>query len=189
VERTSRRFWHAQPVEKGHVSIRLPIETERLVIREFQPERDSEAMLRVYGDPEVMRFIPGGAVSDEQGVRALLQGYVDAQRQQGFSSWAVAERTGGRTIGDAGFGIFEPTQEVELGYTFARDHWGKGYATEAARACLSAGLAQLPVARIIAVVDAENVASLRVPERIGMKRVSTIEAHGRPHVLFAASAD
>jgi len=112
---------------------------------------------------------------------------VDAHRRQGFSSWAVVDRETGHPIGDAGLGIFEPTGEVELGYTLARDRWGQGYATEVARACLVAGLEQLEAPRIIAVVDAENEASLRVPERIGMKKIETIRAHGRTHVLFAAS--
>jgi ribosomal-protein-alanine N-acetyltransferase len=134
-----------------------------------------------------MRFIPGGAVADEQAVRSLLDRYVEAHRRLGFSSWAVIERKTGRPIGDVGFGVFEPTGEIELGYTLARDSWGHGYATEAARSCLAAGLEQLVVERIIAVVDAENQRSLSVPERIGMRRIETIQAHGRPHVLFAAA--
>jgi ribosomal-protein-alanine N-acetyltransferase len=171
------------------VLIQLPIHTERLLVRPFVPEVDAEPMLRVYGDPEVMRFIPGGALSDEAAVRTLLERYADAQGRQGFSSWAVVEQETGQLIGDAGFGIFEPTGDVELGYTLAREHWGQGYASEAARACLGAGLEELAVPRIIAVVDAENDASLRVPEKIGMQKVETIQAHGRPHVLFAAERD
>jgi ribosomal-protein-alanine N-acetyltransferase len=169
------------------VPVQLPIVTERLLVRPFVPEADAGPMLRVYGDPEVMRFIPGGALSDEAAVRSLLGRYAEAQQRQGFSSWAVVDRQTGQPIGDAGFGIFEPTGEVELGYTLARDRWRKGYATEAARACLEAGLEQLAVPRIIAVVDAANQASLRLPERIGMRKIDTIQAHGRPHVLFAAS--
>jgi len=166
------------------VAVQLPIETARLLIRSFEPEADTEPMFRVYGDPEVMRFIPGGALSGEPAVRSLLEHYVEAHRRQGFSSWAVVEQKTGRPVGDVGFGIFEPTGEIELGYTLARAYWGQGYAAEAARACLVAGLEQLAVPRIIAVVDAENEASLRVPERIGMLRSKTIDAHGRPHVLF-----
>jgi ribosomal-protein-alanine N-acetyltransferase len=161
--------------------------TERSIVRCFVPEADAKPMLRVYGDPEVMRFIPGGALSDEVAVRSHLERYADAQQRQGFSSWAVVDQQTGQPIGDAGFGIFEPTSELELGYTLARDRWGQGYATEVARACLLAGLQQLAAPRIIAVVDAENEASLRVPGRIGMKKIETINAHGRPHVLFAAS--
>jgi [ribosomal protein S5]-alanine N-acetyltransferase len=169
--------------------IPLPIETERLLVRPFRPGSDSSAMADVYCDPDVMRFIPGGALDDEEAVRATLESYVSAQAEHGFSSWAVVERQAGRLVGDVGFGIFQPTGEIGLGYTLARDCWGRGYATEAARACLTAALAHLDARRIIAVVDAENEASLRVPERIGMTRVESIEAYGRPHALFAITPD
>ena len=143
-------------------------------------------MAEVYCDPEVMRFIPGGALADEEAVRALLERYTDAHARQGFSSWAVVERRTGRLIGDVGLAIFAPTSDVELGYTFARDCWGRGYESEAAKAALAAALAHLDVRRIVAVVDLENEASLRIPERIGMTRSEIIEAHGRPHALFVS---
>jgi len=164
----------------------LPIETERLTIRKFHPEADAEAMLTVYGDPEVMRFVAGGHFRGIGTVEARLKTYARESSRRGFSSWAVVERKSGRVIGDAGFGIFQPINEIELGYTLARDCWGNGYATEAAGACLATGLAHLGAPRIIAVVDEENVASQRVVERIGMTRLETIEAHYRPHVLFEA---
>lgn len=167
------------------MSVPLPIETERLLVRSFVPESDSEPMFDVYGDREVMEFIPGGALGDIDAVRATLETHAKEQRARGFSSWAVVERKTGRVIGDAGFGVFAPTGDIELGYTLARDCWGCGYATEAAKACLVAGLRNLAVSRIIAVVDSENEASLRVAERIGMTRIETIEAHGSPHVVFA----
>jgi RimJ/RimL family protein N-acetyltransferase len=169
------------------MGVPLPIETERLVMRTFRPASDSESMFAVYGDAEVMRFIPGGALRDVQAVRETLEAHADAQRDQGFSNWAVVDRRTAEVIGDAGFGIFEQTGEIELGYTLLRGRWGSGYATEAASACLAAGLAHLQATRIIAVVDAANTASLRVAERIGMTREDEIQAHGRPHVLFAAS--
>jgi RimJ/RimL family protein N-acetyltransferase len=168
------------------LSVLLPIECERLLVRPFVPEADNQSMLAAYGDPEVMRFIPGGPLRDLAAVTSLLESYATAQRAHGFSSWAVVERESGCVIGDVGLGIFEPTGEIELGYTLARRYWGRGYASEAASACLAAGLAQLAPARIIVVVDEANEASLRVAGRIGMTEVERIVVHGRPHVLFAA---
>lgn len=167
------------------MAVPLPIETERLLVRAFEPG-DSEPMLAVYGDPDVMRFIPGGTLADVESVRATLETYTSVHASRGFSSWAVVESATGRVIGDVGFGVFEPTGDIELGYTLARDSWGRGYATEAAQACLAAGARHLAPPRIIAVVDEANEASQRVAERIGMTRSETIEAHGRPHVLFVA---
>jgi RimJ/RimL family protein N-acetyltransferase len=166
--------------------IPLPIETERLLVRPFVPDADSAAMVNVYCDPEVMRFVAGGVLADVEEVRRTLETYSEAQQRRGFSSWAVVEWATRRVIGDVGFGVFEPTGDIELGYTLARDYWGLGYATEVAAASLEAGLTHLAVPRIIALVDAANEASLRVPARIGMTRIETIQAYERPHVLFAA---
>jgi len=170
------------------MAVPLPIETERLLIRPFLVEADTEPMFVVYGDAEVMRFIPGGPLAGVEAVRTTLEAHAMAQQNRGFAFWAVVERGSGRVIGDAGFGIFEPTGDVELGYTLARDCWDCGYATEAAGACLAAGIAHLAAPRIVAVVDEANEASLRVAERIGMTRIEMIEAHGRPHVLYARHA-
>jgi len=166
----------------------LPIVTARLRIRPFEPG-DVSAMMDVYGDAEVMRYIPGGPLPDEHAVRKLMDEQLVAHAARGYAYYAVELVGDGAIVGDAGFGLFDPTGDVELGYTFARRAWGHGYATEAAAACLAAGLDGLDVRRIIAVADIENVASHRVAERIGMRRDREIEAHGRPHVLFAADRD
>src|SRR5205807_10550541 len=68
--------------------IPLRIETERLLVRPFVPHTDSESMIAVYCDPEVMRYIPGGALSAES-VRATLEEYAQAHEERGFSSWAL----------------------------------------------------------------------------------------------------
>jgi len=161
----------------------LPIVTPRLRIRPFLPA-DEEPMIDVYGDPDVMRYIPGGALPDEGAIHQIMDEQLVAQTTRGYAYYAVELIEDGSVVGDAGFGLFEPTGDVELGYTFARRAWGLGYATEAAAACLEAGLAGLDVPRLIAVADIENLASHRVAERIGMRRHGEIEAHGRPHLLF-----
>lgn len=166
------------------MTVPLPIETERLVVRPFAPDADAGAMVAVYCDPEVMRYIPGGALAGFDQVREGLRLYERAQAKRGFSSWAITERGTGQPIGDVGFGVFQPTGDIELGYTLARSAWGRGLATEAARACLIAGMKHLDAERIIAVVDRENHRSQRVAERIGMARLAEIEAHERPHVMF-----
>jgi ribosomal-protein-alanine N-acetyltransferase len=164
------------------VTIPLPIETERLLLRPLEA-RDVEPMLAVYGDAEVMRFIPGG-VLDAAATARVLSSYVRAQETRGFAVWGVVLKSSGRLIGDAGFNVFAATGEPELGYSLARAAWGHGYASEAARGCLDAAFAHLACARVLALVDVDNDASQRVAERIGMARLETIDAHGRPHVLF-----
>ena len=163
--------------------IPVPIETERLLIRAFEP-KDRQALAALYGDPDVMRYIPYG-VLDEDGLEQVLAKYVRVDEEHGFTFWAIIERSTGLFLGDAGFGVYEETGEPEVGYSLARSAWGKGFATEAAAACLAAAFEHLDARRIVAVVDVENAPSARVAERIGMQRQGLIDAHGRPHILFA----
>lgn len=165
------------------MTIPLPIETERLLVRPFGPD-DVEPMARIYGDPEVMRHVSIG-VLDRERTAALLEEYRHAQERHGFSSWALVERESGAVAGDVGFGVYAPTGEPELGYTLAAGFWGRGYALEAARACVAAAFAHLPHPRLVAKIQPENERSLRLAERLGMQKVDTIDVEGHPHLLLA----
>lgn len=165
------------------MTIPLPIETERLLIRPFE-EVDVDRMSEIYGDPEVMRHICLG-VLDREGTEALLAGYREAQDRDGFSTWAVVEKESETVVGDAGFGLYAETREPELGYTLATAVWGRGYALEAASACVAAAFAHLPQRRLVAKIEPDNERSLRVAERLGMRRVETISVDGHPHLLLA----
>lgn len=165
------------------MTIPLPIETERLVIRPFDAA-DVDSMASVYGDPEVMRHVCLG-VLDRDATIALLEEYRRAQDERGFSTWAVVEKASGAVVGDVGFGVYTPTGEPELGYTLAASFWGRGYALEAARACVTAAFAHLPQRRLVAKVEVASERSLRLAERLGMRRVEAISVAGHPHVLLA----
>jgi [ribosomal protein S5]-alanine N-acetyltransferase len=165
------------------VTIPLPIETDRLLIRPFEPA-DLDAMAAIYGDPEVMRHVSLG-VLDREKTAALLEDYRRAQHQRGFSSWAVVEKESGAVVGDVGFGLYAPTGEPELGYTLAAAVWGRGYGFEAAHACVAAAFAHLPHDRLVAKVEPENERSLRLAERLEMHPLETIDVDGEPHLLLA----
>jgi RimJ/RimL family protein N-acetyltransferase len=165
------------------VTIPLPIETERLVIREFGPD-DVDPMTDVYGDATVMEHVCVG-VLDREGTAALLTQYREAQERDGFSTWAVVEKASGVLVGDAGFGVYLPTGDPELGYTLAAAVWGRGYGFEAARACVDAAFTYLPHGRLVAQVEPANERSLRIAEQLGFRTVDTISVDGRPHLLLA----
>lgn len=165
------------------MTIPLPIETDRLLIRQFEPA-DVDAMVEVYGDPEVMEHVCLG-VLDRTRTATLLEEYRRAQDRRGFSTWAVVEKVSDAVVGDVGFGVHAPTGEPELGYTLGKAVWGRGYGLEAARACVAAAFAHLPQRRLVAKVEPENERSLRLAERLGMRRVETIDVGGHPHLLLA----
>lgn len=164
------------------MTIPLPIETERLVIRPFE-EDDVEPMTEVYGDPAVMRHVSVG-VLDREGTAALLEQYRYAQARDGFSTWAVVESKSDAVVGDVGFGLYAPTGEPELGYTLASKVWGRGYGFEAARACVDAAFAHLTHSRLVAKVEPENEHSLRIAKRLGFHTVDNIVVDDRPHLLL-----
>lgn len=165
------------------MTIPLPLETERLLIRAFETG-DVDSMTPIYGDPEVMRHVSMGGLDREE-TSALLDGYRLAQEQRGFSTWALVEQATGAVVGDVGFGLYEPTGEPELGYTLAAEVWGRGFGLEAANACVAAAFEHLPHRRLVAKVDPGNERSLRFAKRLGMRAVETIAVDGRSHVLLA----
>ena len=155
----------------ARAAIRFPIETERLLLRPFTLH-DAEELHRTWGDPASQRFggdWPRPETSDD--TRRYLEPVVAGQAERGYASWAVVERASGRLIGDCGlFPADGVGPDVELAYGLAPDVWGRGYATEAAAACVRVGFGELGLERIVADVDPANTASVRVLEKLGFER-------------------
>jgi ribosomal-protein-alanine N-acetyltransferase len=160
--------------------------TASLDLRPFS-DSDAAAMHGIYSDPDVMRYVATGPAASLAATERLLHDYAVHQRANGYSFWGVVERSSGDLIGDAGL-YRTPMGEVELGYTLGKAWWGRGYATEAAGAWLEAAFGPLRIAEVIALAEPANVASLRVLEKVGMRRVGERSAFGRPHVVFRVSA-
>jgi [ribosomal protein S5]-alanine N-acetyltransferase len=142
-------------------------------------------MQAVFGDPDVMRFSGGGARSPA-GTLERVRGLIEHQERHGFSKWGVEERGLGRLVGDCGIQLLEGGPDVELGFHLRRSAWGRGYATEAARACLDSAFTGLGLAQVVAIVAPGNAASVRVLEKIGMRAAGEREALGRTWELFIA---
>jgi ribosomal-protein-alanine N-acetyltransferase len=148
----------------------IPIETPRLRLRDFD-ERDFAA-IHAYGtDPEVVRYLPWGP-NDEAETRDFLLRVMDEQAQQPRTSYelAVTLKETGRLIGGAALWVTSSEHaEGEIGYCYHRDAWGHGYAVEAARALLPLGFRTLGLHRLFGRCVAENTASARVLEKLGMQ--------------------
>jgi ribosomal-protein-alanine N-acetyltransferase len=154
------------------------LETERLILREFE-ESDLQAIQEYASDPEVVRYMEWGP-NTEKDAREFLQRAFDQRQKQPRSDYglAVVLKSENQLIGSGGIHIVNADhKEAELGYCFNRRFWGQGYATEAARAFVALGFAELGLHRIYATCDPANVASARVMEKIGMQR----EGHLRDH--------
>jgi ribosomal-protein-alanine N-acetyltransferase len=155
------------------------LETERLALRTWSLADAEEGFKRILSDPEVMRYIGTGQPNaDVEQSRAWLARMCAHQQQHGFCFWAVVEKESNQLIGTCGLGYQrDGGLPVEFGYSLARAYWGRGLATEAARACLRYVFEHLSLAEIAASVDSRNVASQRVLEKIGfvLQRTEQLE--------------
>ena len=134
-----------------------------------------EAMHVVYSDPAVTRFIPGG-VRDADGTRQRVIDLITHHDCHGVSKWAVTLNDSGVLVGDCGLQFLPGRPDLELGFHFAREYWGHGYATEAASACLGWALTNR-TERVVAIVDPQHRTSQQVLTKLGMQPV------GRDHIL------
>ena len=163
--------------------IEFPLETQRLLIRPMEPA-DAEDLREMLADPSTWEFIGAQAVRSLEDARALVERKAAYQEQHGFAMWTVLERASGRAIGDCGLQLLEEGPEVELGYHMAPAMRGRGLTTEAARACLDAGLGRLGLERIVAVAWPENTASIRVMQKAGMTFVGPGHHYGHDTVMY-----
>lgn len=149
---------------------------------------DLDAFHGIFGDPEVMRWIPSGPSRDLDHSRERLQALLSHQFRNGFSLWAVIEKETERFIGDCGLMLVEGTgPEVELAYHLGREHWGNGYVSEAAAACVDFGLDELGIDEIVALSHPEHFVSRRVMEKIGMTLEGHVHHYGMQMVKYSIS--
>lgn len=139
-------------------------ETERLGLRLLETA-DIEAIMTFWGNDVVMKYC-GGPGNEERELGAV-QYYKNLYLQRGFSVYGVYEKSLNRIIGACGFNPAEGADEAELIYHFAEAYWGKGYATEAAKACIEHILGVNSINRLIASIDPRNTTSSRILEKLG----------------------
>ena len=144
----------------------LFIETERLLIRPFKME-DIAPSYVMNLDAEVSKYTgDGGIVSEKEIERRIIENVFGDYEKYGFGRLAVELKGENKFIGFTGLKYLEDMDEVDLGYRFMKEYWGKGIATEAAKACVSLGFDSLGLKRMIAMVLPENTGSIRVLEKL-----------------------
>ncbi|RME98429.1 MAG: N-acetyltransferase [Bacteroidetes bacterium] len=156
--------------------------TDRLYLRPFQVI-DALGLYQLNTRPEVLVHTGDVPFVDVAAARDFILTY-DHYEHYGYGRWAVLEQASGRFIGFCGLKYHPIKGDTDLGYRINYAYWGKGYATEAARACLHYGLHDLAIARIIGRVRQANIASINVLEKIGMQREGTFDFEGFPGYLY-----
>lgn len=151
--------------------------TRRLYLRRFSKD-DLDAYAQIMGDDEVGKWFPKGAGYSYEEAERSLESILGHWRKHGFGIWAVTDKEEGSILGRCGLNSITETSGVEVDFVIARRFWGKGYATEAARAALAFGFNILELDRIIGLAKPDNIASRRVIEKIGMRYVKNAEYWG-----------
>ena len=141
------------------------IETERLLLRMFRRD-DLDNLAGLFSDPEVMRYVGEGNTVNREETAKALQSIIKHWETHGFGRWAAVDRVTNEFVGFGGLRSLLGTPEVV--YHFATAHWGKGLATELARASLRFGFEERSFDRIVAIAKPKNAASIHVMEKLGM---------------------
>jgi RimJ/RimL family protein N-acetyltransferase len=157
------------------------LETERLLLRRFD-EADAESLLVMEKEPEVLRYVGRKPLADVDAYRNKIRStfLTCYDKPGGFGAWAIVERASREFIGGCSLrpGLDSANavemgytaHDVELGYGLRKPSWGKGYATEVALALMRKAFMEMRALSLVACVTIDNVASVRVLEKIGMRR-------------------
>jgi ribosomal-protein-alanine N-acetyltransferase len=170
-------------------------ETDRLIVRQWLG-KDKPDFYQMSADTDVMKFFPNTLSKNE--CNTVIQRITSLNEKNGFCFWACEVKQSKKFIGFAGLNKIDSELPfapcVEIGWRLAKDHWGQGYATEAAKGCLEYGFQTLALKEIVSFAVKTNVNSIKVMERIGMINTKNNFMHPnvdlehlKEHVLYKIS--
>lgn len=163
------------------------LRTDRLILDPWQYS-DWQAFHPIATDPEVMRYITGGAPWTDEQIQSWVLRQMKSYVDRGFCRWKIVDPPTGDLIGFCGVGMWRDAPDPEIGWWLARDYWGRGLATEAARAALDDALNRVHLKRIISIAIPENTASIAIMKKLGMKFDCEFENEGLKLVRYAIQA-
>lgn len=169
------------------------LETERLVLRRLVLD-DLDALFELYRDLEIRRYFPEGVLNLDQ-TKAELEWFLNGHpRFPELGLWATINKETGEFMGRCGLlpWTIKDRQEVEVAYLLGKKFWGQGFASEAGLAIVQYAFQKLDLSRLICLIDPENLASVKVAERIGMgfeQKVDGIDGDGIPTLIYSISRD
>lgn len=163
------------------------LRTERFLLREMTIE-DIDDILGIYDHEDVSRYA-GGPYEDREESLSYIRDYIANQyRFFEYGIWLVEDIKTGEIVGRCGFNTREGYEDPELGYVFAKRHWGRGYAREVINAVLKYGFDELSFDRVNAFVMPQNTVSIHLLKKFGFKEKSSVELHNKTHLWFVLDA-
>jgi [ribosomal protein S5]-alanine N-acetyltransferase len=159
--------------------MRFYIETERLILRDILPT-DEEAFFEMDSNPDVHIYLGNQPVTSREQIKEVIQNIQQQYEENGIGRWAVIEKESGKFIGWSGLKFIKEHENnhinfYDVGYRFHPKYWGKGYATESAKAALAYGFNELKLNVIYGMANIENKASRRALEKCGLRFVEKFD--------------
>jgi ribosomal-protein-alanine N-acetyltransferase len=143
------------------------LQTPRLILRQFT-EADAPLILSLNSDPEVVKYLHEPTLQTVEHAAQIINDIILPQYKNNLGRWAIHTKDNMNFIGWCGLKYRPEIDEIDLGYRFMQKAWGKGFATEAAQHTLDYGLNDLQLKLITGRAHIENIASIKVLEKIGM---------------------
>lgn len=162
------------------------LETERLTLRPFG-EADVEPMFHMLQDPAVVHYVGDRHVPTRQETWRMVAGWLGHWALRGYGQWSIEERESGQLVGRAG--IINPADwpGPEVGYLLGKAWWGRGYATEAARAAMDWGFREIGFDDLLSLIDPANQPSIAVATRLGESLRGETEIMGHHVLVYGVS--
>ncbi|MDF3028966.1 MAG: GCN5-related N-acetyltransferase [Fluviicola sp.] len=158
------------------------LETTRLYLREMTPE-DAESAYLLNLDPEVIQYTGDDPFESIEEARDFLEKY-ESYQKYGFGRWGVILKETNEYLGWCGLKYTPELDEFDIGYRFMKKCWGKGYASEAAEACIRLGFEQFNMKTIVGRAMPANAASVRVLQKIGLTYLENRITEGTEEVIY-----
>lgn len=154
------------------------IETENLILREIKPS-DAEAIFQFFSDEQVIRYHDVGAFTSVVQAEILSDRWSERFRNQRGIRWGIAKKDDDIIIGTCGYGQWiKQYFRAEIGYELSKTHWRKGIMTEGLTAVVKFGFEKMELNRIEATVMMENIASMRLLEKLGFQEEGILRKYG-----------
>lgn len=157
--------------------MQIILETERLYLRQFT-EADAHLIYHLNTQPGVLQYVPEPILTSAEHAKEVIINIILPQYKNRLGRWAVHVKENNGFIGWCGLKLVD--EDIDVGYRFLPAAWGKGYATEAAKATLEYGHTVLQIKKIIAHAHVDNIASQKVLDKIGMQFVGEGTDEGVP---------
>lgn len=160
----------------------IVLETERLYLRELTID-DAENMYLLNADEDVVKYTGDKAFGSISSAKQFLENY-DHYKKYGYGRWAVITKENSEFIGWCGLKYTESLSENDIGFRLMKKQWNKGYATEAAQACIKFGFEKLNMTQIVGRAMLKNEASIKVLQKLGLQYLKPFDFGDESGVIY-----